>query len=103
MVMLNGEEEPPAVELTLVVTLEELGMLSSDLLIFGCLIVFLGFLPTHPFLWFLGASCCSPRGEGVLWGGLSLEVALTWAVVWGVGGVWQLRWVRGFIGTGDDE
>lgn len=42
--VVNGEEEPPAVRLSLVVTLEELGVLSSDLLMFRCFIVFLGFV-----------------------------------------------------------
>lgn len=42
--MVNGEEELPAVSLTLVVTLEELGVLSSDLLTLRCFIVLLGFV-----------------------------------------------------------
>lgn len=48
-----GEEAPPAVKLTLVVTLEEPGVLSSDLLIFGCFIVLLGFCP-FPFSFSVG-------------------------------------------------
>lgn len=57
MTVLNGEEEPPAVKLTLVVTLEEQGMLSSDLPIFGCFIVCWGFFFfLTPFLWFLGVT-----------------------------------------------
>lgn len=55
MTVLNGEEEPPAVKLTLVVTLEEPGVLSSDLLIFGCFIVLMG-SPSTPSLWFLGGT-----------------------------------------------
>lgn len=43
MTVLNGEEEPPAVKLTLVVTLEEPGVLSSDLLIFWVLHCRFGF------------------------------------------------------------
>lgn len=52
--VVNGEEEPPAVRLALVVTLEELGVLSSDLLIFWCFTVLLGFV--FPFVRLLG--CC---------------------------------------------
>lgn len=58
MTVLNGEEEPPAVKLTLVVTLEEPGTLSSDLPIFGCFIVCWGFFFLTPFLWFLGVTFC---------------------------------------------
>lgn len=49
MSVVNGEEEPPAVRLSLVVTLEELGVLSSDLLTFRCFIVPLGFVFPFPF------------------------------------------------------
>lgn len=49
MSVVNGEEEPPAVRLSLVVTLEELGVLSSDLLTFRCFIVLLGFVFPFPF------------------------------------------------------
>lgn len=83
MTVLNGEEEPPTVKLTLVVTLEELGVLSSDLLIFGCFIVLWGFPPSTFSFWFLG-------GDRVLWGEMSSEIA----AVWGFRGVrsesWQL-------------
>ena len=89
MTVLNGEEELPAVKLTLVVTLEEPGVLSSDLPISGCFIVLSGFFFPFPVvsrcdpLW----SRCSPRGDGVLRGGLSSEIALTQAAVSGFGGV----------------
>lgn len=52
--VVNGEEELPAVGLALLVTLEELGVLSSDLLIFWCFRVLWGFV--FPFVSLLG--CC---------------------------------------------
>lgn len=97
MTVLNGEEEPPAVKLTLVVTLEEQGMLSSDLPIFGCFIVCWGFFfffyPFPLVSWRdLPRSCCSPRGDGVLQGGLSSEIALTQAAAWGFGDICSESW-----------
>lgn len=94
MAVLNGEEEPPAVKLTLVVTLEEPGVLATDLPIFGCFIVLLGgffFLFPFPLVFWCDPlwSCCSPRGDGVLRGGLSSEMALTQAVAGGGG--WGCR------------
>lgn len=49
MSVVNGEEDQPAVRLTLVVTLEELGVLSSNLLTLRCFIVLLGFVFPFPF------------------------------------------------------
>lgn len=49
MSVVSGEEAPPAVKLTLVMTLEELGVLSSDLLTFRCFIVLSGFVFPSPF------------------------------------------------------
>lgn len=47
------EEAPPAVKLTLVVTLEEPGVPSCDLLMFGCFVVLWGFYPL-PFSFSVG-------------------------------------------------
>lgn len=61
------------------VTLEELGVLSSDLLMFRCFIVFFGFCCSLS-LWFLGVTLCgaaAPRGDGVFTAWVELEIVST--------------------------